>query len=112
MVNSIQSKPNLSIIASGYSMFFEDLFYADFHQIIDPSGYIANLFNKNIVSVLNTLSTKFIFTYGKKERDLYAKESKELFTCNQFKNLSNVKCIIHDAGHVFPYKEINIIENQ
>ncbi|PID94122.1 MAG: hypothetical protein CSA95_04280 [Bacteroidetes bacterium] len=100
LLNCFQSEPDKAIIASGYSIQMDAPYESGHSQIIIPNyRYIYN--STRVYSELNSLSTKFLFTYGLKETGLYGKEAQELITATSFDSLSNVECVTHPEGHIY-----------
>ena len=100
LLNSLQSHPDKSIIASGYSILFDGPHQSGPNQFILPShntvfnaGYINDKISKS--------KTNYLFTYGKHESGVYGQEAKEKMTDNYFKHLQNVTVSYHEGKHIY-----------
>ncbi|XWN37464.1 MAG: hypothetical protein ROO71_00790 [Balneola sp.] len=104
--NSIQMEPDVAIISSGYTVTKRKIQSSGHNQIIIPS--LSKNFNPDTVrNIISRNSTKFLFTYGEEEKGVYKVEALRNQTCDFFGDISNIDCIIHSEGHVFPVNEIN-----
>jgi predicted esterase len=101
LYNALQSKPDGAFIASGYSVLQEALSRAELDQIIVP-GMVDYMTNEDIFEGIRDSRTRFVFTWGRQERGTYGVEAEYNCTANFFLPLGNVKCVVHDGGHVFP----------
>jgi len=101
LLNSLQSQPHVAIIASGFSVVNAQVKWAGHNQIIIP-GLQQRLSVDDIRSRMRVLPTSFLFTYGKDENGTYKIEAHERLTCEYLSTLQNVKCRIHEQGHIFP----------
>jgi hypothetical protein len=100
LLNSIQSRPDVAVIASGFSVGTRDM-PARHDQIIIP-GLQSRLGDGAIRSRMQEIATRFLFTYGRDEVGRYGIEATEQPTCEYFSELPNVECRIHEDGHAFP----------
>ncbi len=105
LINSLQSEPDATIVASGFSIMDYDILWSGHDQIIIP-GLYQKLNADYIHKRISKMKTKFLFTYGKEEVGTYKEESIEQKTCTFFKELSHVTCGIHDGGHEYPAQMI------
>lgn len=106
LLNSIQSKPDVAIISSGYSVINSRVEWAGHNQIIIPK-VMGDLYNYKVLfdSIKNT-NTQFLFTWGRKEKGTYGFESVKQESCIKFKSISNLTCVVHKEGHIFPAEVI------
>jgi hypothetical protein len=112
LVNSLQSQPDKSIIASGYSVLLDHPYVSGFNQLIIPN--INTLYTSvEIKKQIKESETKFLFTWGIKENELFGKESKEKLTSLFLEELPNVATSIHPEGHVY-YEPVikNFVEDK
>ena len=100
LINSLQTNPDVAVIASGYSILMADFSFSAMNQIIIP-GYF-NMFTEDIYSIMSVQDTKYLFTYGEKERYQYGVEARDKNTQIYFEDLENIKVVSHPNGHVFP----------
>lgn len=111
LINAIESKPEKAIISSGYSVLMDSSYPSNLRQIIIP-GFHIKYSSDSIYNFIKKSRTSFLFTYGKKEVDIYRREAHLDITKKKFKNLDNVQVVKHPEGHVYPLKEIkSFIEN-
>lgn len=101
LLNSLQSHPDVAIVASGFSVINDHVSGAGHDQIIIP-GLRLKLGVEQVRSRMRELPTMFLFTYGKGEKGNYKIEAHERPTCEYLSALQNVECEIHDYGHIFP----------
>jgi len=104
-LNSIYSKPDYTIISSGFSFRHLQNVAADLEQILIPNNVLYNLKNlKNLMKENN--KTKFFFSWGKNETDSYYLETQDFYTCNIFKNIveNEVKCYSGSGHEYLPNK--------
>jgi hypothetical protein len=107
LLNSLQSKPDIAVIASGHSALFEKVTGSGFNQIIIP-GVDALLKSSNLRKSLSASDTNFFFSWGKKETGSYRIEAEENTSCNDFKEFENVTCSFFDGGHIYPKEELKV----
>ncbi len=101
LLNALQSEPTAAVVASGFSVMTKTISWSGFHQIIIPGLYVDVSFD-NLYSMLKDSSTQYLFTYGKQEKGTYKIEADKGYSCRFLQGLDNVKCVIHDEGHMFP----------
>ena len=106
LINSIESKPNKAVIASGFSYFMKDPYRSSHNQIIIP-GYRNDYNPDSVYQRIEESPTNFLFTWGLEEQGLYGKEALTKTTANFFQPLNNVRSIIHPEGHVYYEPAIN-----
>jgi hypothetical protein len=101
LLNSMQSEPTVAIVASGFTTITTTINWSGHQGIMIPN--LFTYFNNNeVVDVIDSLNTHYLFTYGKQERASYKIEAEEEYACNLFKGLDNVTCLSHAGGHTFP----------
>jgi hypothetical protein len=105
LLNSLQSNPEISVVASGYSSIYEKVEGSGFNQIIIP-GIDRFLHSPNLLKYFNDSDTQFFFSWGNKETGSYRIEAEENKTCHKFETLDNITCVYFDGGHVFPKDEL------
>lgn len=104
LINCLLTNPNKCVVASGYSVLNDKFSWLENGGIIIPN--IQKKFNvETIKENIYLSSTRYIFTWGKKEYGVYKIESKNMNTCNEFVNLA-IDCFIHSGGHEFPESQI------
>jgi hypothetical protein len=95
LLNSLQSHPDKSIIASGYSILFDGP-----NQFILPA--LNNFFNSEYIkNNISKSNTNYLFTYGKHESGIYGQEANEYITENYFKQLQNITMSFHEGKHIY-----------
>ena len=112
LYSSLISNPDVAIISSGHSILSEDKRWGGYGQIIGLPGYSDLSIKEYLISKIKNSKSKFIFSWGKKERGIYKVDAINQITANHLKNLDNFYPIIHDEGHIFPSKRINSILKQ
>jgi hypothetical protein len=100
LLNALQSRPTAAVVASGYSVVDETLSWSNTEQIIIPGYYRG--FNEKVGTGIASSPTRFLFTYGQRERSTFKIEAEERDTCRALAPLANVTCAVHAGGHVFP----------
>jgi len=111
LINSIQSKPQASIIASGFSKMMEMPLRNNHRQIIIPR--LNSKFNP--ISIKNRIKeseTKYLFTYGLKEGGDYGLDAKKNITKKFFSDVKNVVVKSHNGGHIYDSFTIQSFMNQ
>lgn len=106
LYNFLQSQPDAAIIASGFSVIHETMQRAGIGQIMIP-GMKEYLSNESILDGIQNSNTEYLFTWGWEERGIYGVEAWYRCTRAFFGSLSNVTCVSHDTGHVFPAMEVS-----
>lgn len=106
LLNALQSEPDIAIVASGYSVISEKAEGSGFDQIIIPGLYARWIERTKLVSAISKTRTHFLFTWGKQETGEYRIEAEEQRSCKILMGLPNVRCAIHNGGHIFPVEEI------
>jgi hypothetical protein len=101
LLNALQSNPDGVVVSSGFSVLEEFAYGAGLGQITVP-GIDEHYGVPEAYELMRDSSTRFLFTYGKKERGIYGIEAHERFTCDYFADLPNVECMVHKQGHGFP----------
>ncbi|MCX5829553.1 MAG: hypothetical protein NTV58_16400 [Deltaproteobacteria bacterium] len=115
LLNALQSEPDIAIVASGYSMINGKAEWSgDLNQIIIPGSYARWTDITKLTSKISKTRTHYLFTWGKQETGLYKIEAEEQRSCKKLTDLPNVRCTIHNGGHIFPVEEIRafLIEEQ
>ena len=100
LMNSLQSKPDITIIASGYSILFDKPHQSGHNQFILPFHNI--IFNSEVIkNNIRRSTTNYLLTYGQRETGVYGQEANNYITNNYFENLKNVTTKFHKGGHVY-----------
>jgi hypothetical protein len=100
LLNALQSTPDLTVVASGFSVLNNELDWADCQQIIIP-GLRQYYSNEKIRDMIGSSRTQYLFTYGQQELGAYKVEAEEQATCKYLAGLANVSCAVHGKGHVY-----------
>lgn len=106
VINSIVTKPNLAVVASGYSNFFDTIQVSSITQIIYP-GISRKLHPDSLIKRFNQTKTKFLFTYGYNDDDIYQIEAIKRQTEQKFSILENCIFKTHPTGHNFSKDDID-----
>lgn len=100
LLNSLQSHPDKSIIASGYSILFDGPHQSGPNQFILPAH--NNFFNSEYIkNNISKSNTNYLFTYGKHESGIYGQEANDYITENYFKQLQNITMSFHEGKHIY-----------
>lgn len=105
LLNAVQSCPDLAIVCSGTSILMDKVEYAGHNQIIGIPGY-DKFFNPDSLKLKLSNGTKWLFTWGMMESDIYRIEAQQQLTKNTLNELPNTTFNVHNAGHCFPVEEI------
>ena len=104
MYNCLFTNPDYCIVASGYSVLNHKYSWNEIGGFIIPNisekidlDFIRENISKN--------KTKYLFSWGTKEKAKYLVEANLNLTCKNFEDL-NIECVIHDSGHELPKSEI------
>ncbi len=101
LISALFSKPDYAIISSGYTVLTDKIEYASHNQIIIPG--IQRMINSNAIrDSIAAAKTKWLFTWGKRESDLYGIEAVDSLTVKKIGPLPNVTYGIHYQGHIYP----------
>lgn len=106
LISSLQSQPDVAIVASGFSVTFETVEWAGQDQIVIP-GMHQRLSNESIRTTISQSRTHFLLTYGTGESDYYKMEAEEAPTAKYFSGIPNVEVKVHNGRHTFP---VDVIE--
>jgi len=101
LLNSIQSTPDATVIASGFSVTRDIIEWANQDQIIIPNS-VNVISNESIREIIRKQSTNYFFTWSTADIGIWKLEAENRYTCNYFNGLDNVECLSHNQGHVFP----------
>ena len=97
---ALQAAPDGAFIASGYSVLNDPFYGANIEQIIIPS-LDTRLGFAQVKATIATSPTQFVFSYGRKEPDIYGLEAAEGRTAAALASLTNVEFAVHAGGHEF-----------
>ena len=101
MLAALQSEPDAAIVASGYSAVYEQVKWSGSNQIVIP-GIGPKLTMDALREKISQQSTRYLFTWGKRELATYGIEANQSRMCKSLADLSNVRCISHEGSHEFP----------
>lgn len=105
LLNAIQSKPDLAVIASGYSALGDAIEVSDFDQIVLP-GFWRTHTPQEIGRKIASTPTHFLFTYGRDDTPLYRWDAEKNYTCRLLSAAPRVTCKIHGGPHDFSIKAV------
>lgn len=106
LIVSLQAEPDYAVVCSGHSFAFRNALASGRDQIVGVPGY-SNLFNQQtLVPKLLGPYSRYLFTWGLRERGVYGHEARVGPTLKYLNQLPNVSAVAHDGGHVFPVDEI------
>jgi hypothetical protein len=100
LINTLATKPDFAIIASGYSILYNDVNLSSITQIIYP-GISKKIQPDSLIKRISNQHTQFLFTYGKNDDDVYKIEAELNMTAKKFSKCPNATFSIHPTGHNF-----------
>lgn len=100
LLNAFQSKPDVAVVASGYSALGDAIEVSNFEQIVIPS-YWRSLSAKELGKKIASSPTQFLFTYGREDTPLYQWDAEQGYTCRLLSEDPGVTCKVHDGAHDF-----------
>lgn len=112
MLNALQSKPTLAIVSAGHSLLFDQVEWSGSNQLVNVPGYARLAKASHLVDSLRNSPSKWLFTWGRGDTDIYKIEADTRFTANYIEPLQNVDVSIHDGGHSFPVNEMRLFINK
>jgi hypothetical protein len=102
---SLYTEPDGAFVASGYSVLLDDIYPAGQDQIMFPG--VASIFSKEAVrDAIGKMRTRFVFSWGRLEPDIYGYETNAHPTEKYFKGTENMRCVYHAGGHEFPSAQV------
>lgn len=105
LLNAVQSKPDVAVVASGYSAIANGLEISNFEQIVIP-GYWDGFRPAALASKLGRMPSNFLFTWGLRDLPIYRLDREKALTCRFFKGKDNIACLSHSGGHEWPVGQI------
>jgi|GEM_PF-1941478 len=101
LIIALLSVPEYAIISSGYSVLMDKFDISAHNQIMIPG--ISNILNTNTLkkSIIKS-NTKWLFTWGKQEPDIYGIEAYDSLMYKKFGQLPNIRYGMHNFGHMYP----------
>ena len=106
LLNALQSKPTAAVVSAGHSLLFDQVEYAGHNQLLNVPGYASLAKSANLVAALTASPSKWLFSWGRLDSDIYKVEAETGFTASYIRPLANVKVSIHDGGHEFPVADV------
>lgn len=102
MLNALQSKPTVAIVASGHSVINEKAQWSGFGGLVAVPGYAELYHAVTLRKKLQATTTMWLFSWGHGEKGTYKIEAEERCTAKEIGVLANVSIVIHEFGHTFP----------
>ena len=106
LIHAIQSKPDIAIIASGYSVINQIVEWSGALSIVGIPIKLKVAYPEELARYIKNSPTQYQFTWGRNEIGMYRMEAYEQRSCQALKDIKNIECVIHDQGHVFHVAEI------
>jgi hypothetical protein len=103
---ALQSSPDFAIVSSGFSILSKKINWADFDQLMGIPGSEVLATSNGFIDAIRNSSTKYIFTWGKKDEMYYRSEAVNRHTAILLNNHVNFHGVSHEEGHIFPSIEI------
>jgi pimeloyl-ACP methyl ester carboxylesterase len=101
LVTSVLAGPTAAVVASGYSIIFDELFFATLNQPISPN--LNRFFNREKVKKSISLGrTKYLFSWEISDNPIYGYENHSLETYNYLNGTRNAQVYNKNEGHTFP----------
>ena len=111
--SSIQSEPTFAIVSAGHSVLSKYVHESGLTQFNNLNGLNERLYDPVLFrNAIQSVKTKFLFTWGLQEQGIYLVEANEKITFEYLKGLNNASIKIGNYGHVFPIKQISDFLNQ
>lgn len=102
---SLISEPTASIVSSGYSILFDDVYFADINQIVIPD--LPYHFSKEkIYDIIDQKSTYYLFSWGNAESGVYGYEANHLATYQFLSPTGKVYYHSDHSEHLFPPHDV------
>jgi hypothetical protein len=102
----LQAQPFEVIVSSGHSLIFNLAEWSGHNQLNGVPG-MARLFQAGpLVEALEQSSSRWLFTYGLMEEDIYKLEADHGLTASYIGHLPSVEVVSHPGGYAFPVPEI------
>jgi predicted esterase len=102
----LQSHASEVVVAAGHSLLFHETEWSGHNQLIGVPG-LARLYRAGpLVEALDRSSSRWLFTYGATDGDIYRIEADTGLTASYIGHLPNVEVVTHRGGHEFPVNEI------
>lgn len=106
MLVSLQSSPDLTIVAAGHSLLLGDVEWSGPNQLVGVPGYGRLATRAGFSSAIASSSSSWLFAWGLADGDVYGTEARTQITASAVASLPNVEVAIHQGGHVFPIAEM------
>jgi hypothetical protein len=95
------SEPVGAVLASGYTILFDEDYYADLNQVLMPDLFVR--FSKeNVHEIMTRKSTYYLLSYAKDDAYHYSLEQKDSITYKYFKDTEKVFVTAGHYTHTFP----------
>lgn len=105
LLNSLQTSPDATVVASGFTVMRDKVEWAYEDQIIIPE--LLNIYsNEFIYERIKGQNTNYYFSWATNERGVYQMEAYNGYTADFFKELPNVESETHNQGHSFPNPQV------
>ncbi|MFC6999329.1 T9SS type A sorting domain-containing protein [Rufibacter roseus] len=106
LLNSLQSSPDATVVASGFTITREDFEWAFQDQIVIP-GLVSRYSNSFLHERIGSQATNYFFSWATNEIGIYKMEAHNGYTRDFFKDLTNIEYLSHNQGHNYPVPQTN-----
>lgn len=106
LLAGLQAEPTLAIVCSGYSIINREAEFSGPDQIVGIPSLFELYEPKIIKKELEHSSTKWFFSWGLEDQDIYKIEAHGRKTSEVLKTIENVTICIHKKNHIYPSNEI------
>jgi hypothetical protein len=98
---AIAAQPTAAVVASGYSVLFEELFYGALNQPIAPD--LRKFYGKDqILKSITKGKTRYLFSWEESENLIYGYESESLESFRILEKTGKAEYYNKNRGHTFP----------
>ncbi len=102
---ALQTEPTACVVASGYSILFDQLDWSSQAQIVIP-GLSQYYSAEKIKNIIKSHKTTYLFTYGMLEGDFYKLEAYSHITKTFFSGVDNALFSSDLFGHTYPQPKV------
>lgn len=105
LLAGIATAPTSVLVASGYSVLYDRVEYADLDQLMIPG--LTRLYGADsLAAKMARQPTAFAFTFGTEDEGPIRFDARSELTCARFRAVANVRCLIAPIRHEFVRAEV------
>lgn len=98
----IETRPNLTVAASGLLEIVRDLGYGGYNSSLLFPGLQRSIFREWMPEALRSTDVDFLILSGTHETGLAGQDAREGWTCRMLADMPRVTCLTHPGGHIYP----------